>query len=202
MGYYTRVLSRNPMCVPFAELEAHLISHAIPATLAIETGSAEDWQELILAHAGGDEIAIIERNPITVDSLGEEEISEFVEEVQTCQPASSAAWLIEYFKSVQVIYTFQHLHGSNHSGGEDILAAIKHCIWNNGDAILQADHEGFTNEDGYHILWQFSAKATGKWWMALLLDGQWRRFAINLDNQQHRQAFLMGQVPSGAALPA
>lgn len=200
MGYYTRVLSRNPLCVPFSELEAHLISHAIPATLTIETGGANDWQELVLAHAGGGEIAIIERNPITADSLGEEEIAEFIDEVQTCQPASGATWLTEYFKSVKVIYAFQHLHGSNHSAGDKILDAIKHCIWGKGDAILQADHEGFTNEDGYHILWQFSDKATGKWWMAVLINGQWQKFAMYLENPQHRQTFFAGQVPLGALL--
>jgi hypothetical protein len=47
-------------------------------------------------------------------------------------------------------------------------------LWERGDAIIQADGEGFTNEDGYHIVWQFSDSVSGPWNMGVLQDGVWR----------------------------
>jgi hypothetical protein len=63
---------------------------------------------------------------------------------------------------------------------------------------LQADGEGFCDEDGFTILWQFANKATGEWNVGVLKDGHWVHFEMDLGNEQHRNAFLSGQVPSGA----
>jgi hypothetical protein len=66
---------------------------------------------------------------------------------------------------------------------------------------LQADNEGFFNEDGYHILWQFNESAEGDGWMAVLQDGQWIPFEMNRGNREQRQSFFEGQIPKGAKLP-
>jgi hypothetical protein len=42
------------------------------------------------------------------------------------------------------------------------------------------------------------ATATGAWNMGVLKDGRWLHFEMDLGNQQHRKAFLSGQVPAGA----
>jgi hypothetical protein len=70
-----------------------------------------------------------------------------------------------------------------------------------GEAIVQADGEGFTNEDGYHIIWDFSDQVTGPWWMAVLVNGRWVPFKMDLANRGHREAFLAGRVPAGVEFP-
>jgi hypothetical protein len=67
--------------------------------------------------------------------------------------------------------------------------------------ILQADGEGFSNEDGYLILWQFADTVDGDWNMAVLdKDGSWIRFQMNLGDPEQRAAFLKGRVPEGAKI--
>ncbi len=64
---------------------------------------------------------------------------------------------------------------------------------------MQADGEGFSNEDGDHVLWQFSEDVSGLWWMAVYREGAWCPFQMDLGNAEHRSAFFEGRVPPGTA---
>jgi len=44
----------------------------------------------------GQEIAIIEKNPVVEGQLGADELQEFMEEVADCKPESAARWLVQY----------------------------------------------------------------------------------------------------------
>ena len=76
--------------------------------------------------------------------------------------------------------------------GSNALHALRSKLWERGDAIIQADGEGFTNEEGYHIVWQFSDSVSGPWNMGVLQDGVWRHFSMDLGDPDHRAAFLKG----------
>jgi hypothetical protein len=78
------------------------------------------------------------------------------------------------------------------------VGELKAILWNQVGGIIQADAEGFTNEDGYQILWQFSDSVTGTWWMGVFQHGSWIHFEMDLGNRQHREAFLRGEMPAGA----
>ena len=75
------------------------------------------------------------------------------------------------------------------------LHALRSALWERGDAIIQADGEGFTNEEGYHIVWQFADAVSGPWKMGVLQDGVWQHFTMDLGDPDHRAAFLKGAVP-------
>jgi len=96
------------------------------------------------------------------------------------------------------VYAFQHLQGAETETGSAALHALRSSIWERGEAIIQADLEGFTNEDGYHIVWQFSDNVSGSWNMAVLQDGTWHHFKMDLGDYGHREAFLNGEVPPDA----
>lgn len=84
---------------------------------------------------------------------------------------------------------------------QEDLTPVREALWNRLGGIFQADYEGFSNEEGYGILWQFSDRASGTWWMALLAeDGSWLRFQVDLANRGHRAAFLAGEPPLGVAV--
>ena len=68
---------------------------------------------------------------------------------------------------MKTIYAFQHLQGAEIGEGSNALHALRAKLWERGDAILQADDEGFTNEEGYHIVWQFSDSVSGPWNMGV-----------------------------------
>jgi hypothetical protein len=138
---------------------------------------------------------VIERNPVSEGSVGEDDVAEFIEDTQDAKPESGVAWLHEYLASVKTIYAFQHLQGNEFEEGSSALHALRTKLWERGDAILQADSEGFTNEEGYHIVWQFSDSVSGPWNMGVLQDGVWRHFSMDLGDPDHRAAFLEGSVP-------
>ena len=195
MGYYIRVLGTEIAEIPIQRLR----ERASPALVESE-GDADSWQQLVLKHPDGSEIALIEKNPVVEGGLGAEELQEFLDEIPDYQPASAVIWLQSYLPKVKVVYAFQLLNGTNVGDGWSRLHAVYSAVWQGAGGILQADGEGFSNEDGYTILWQFGSKATGRWNVGVLVDGAWVHFEIDLGNQQHREAFWSGNIPSEVKL--
>jgi len=194
--YYSRVLTRQeeyPSCEDLAQL---LQADHPDFSLSIEEGTEEEWEVLLLASVDGVEIALIERNPVFEGSLGQDEIAEFIEDIQDCKPESAVEWLEEFMLSVRMIYAFQHLQGADLVEGGNALHALRAALWERGEAIIQADDEGFTNEDGYHILWQFTDAVSGPWNMGVLQDETWFHFTMDLGDPEHREAFLNGLIPA------
>lgn len=118
-------------------------------------------EHLTLRHKSGQEIAVIERNPVSEGELGADELQEFLDEVPHHKPDSAAAWLQKYLPTVKVIYAFQLLGGTDVDDGWTPLHRLYQAIWSHAGGILQADGEGFSNEEGYTILWQFAESVTG-----------------------------------------
>ena len=198
MGYYTRVLSKDEEIPSFEEL-AQLIRAEHPEyRLTIEEGSDEEWETLLLSGSDDVEVALIERNLIFDGSTGQDEIADFIENTQDCEPESGVEWLHEYLAEVRTIYAFQHLQGADTEEGSEALHTLRLGLWGRGESIIQADLEGFTNEDGYHIVWQFSDSVSGPWNMAILQDETWYPFKMDLGDPDHRTAFLNGEVPDDA----
>jgi len=193
MSYYIRVLGKNPDNISLS----HLRERAHPAPLKVSEGKDEDWEELVLTHESGQEIAFVEKNLVLKGQLGADELQEFINEVEHLKPKSAATWLTEFLPTVKVIYAFQLLSGTDHKNGWDILEALRTLISSHAPSIQQADGEGFSNEEGFHILWQFSDSAHGQWNMGVLRDGRWVHFEMDLGNREHREAFLRGELPRG-----
>ena len=200
MPYYTRVLSKQEESPTLDELAQFIRTEHPDFKLTVEDGSGEDgtgeeWESLLLSGNDGVEVAVIERNPVAEGSLGQDEIAEFIEDTRDCKPESGVQWLADYLAEVKTIYAFQHLQGSETVDGGNALHALRAMLWERGDAIIQADNEGFTNEDGYHIVWQFSDSVSGPWNMGVYKDGLWHHFKMDLGDPDHREAFFEGEVP-------
>jgi hypothetical protein len=176
MGYYIRVLGTNLDDIPLGRLQ----EVAQPTLLNIVKGNDDAWEQLALSHKSGQEIAIVERNPVIGGQLGADELQEFIEEVAHHKPESAATWLQQYLPRIKVIYAFQLLDGTNVDDGWSPLHRLHNAIWNHAGGILQADGEGFSDEDGYTILWQFSDTVNGQWNMGVLESGRWDSFRNGL----------------------
>jgi hypothetical protein len=195
MPYYTRVLSKDEESPSFEEL-AQLVRAGHPDyRLTVETGEEDEWEALLLSSVDEVEVAVVERNPVFDGSVGQDEIADFLEDLQECKPESGVQWLTEFLGEVKTIYAFQHLQGAEMEEGGNVLHALRSVLWERGDAIIQADNEGFTNEEGFHIVWQFSDSVSGPWNMGVLQDGTWHHFKMDLGDPDHRAAFLAGEVP-------
>lgn len=195
MGYYTRVLSKDDEFPTLDELAQSIRAEHPDYKLTLEDGTEEEWESLLLSGNDGVEVAVIERNPVADGSVGQDEVAEFIEDTLDCKPESGVQWLAEYLAEVKTVYAFQHLQGAETEGGSNVLHALRSAIWERGDAIIQADGEGFTNEDGYHIVWQFSDSVSGPWNMGVYKDNLWHHFKMDLGDPDHRAAFFEGEVP-------
>jgi hypothetical protein len=202
VAYYTRVLSKQEDFPSFEEL-ARLIRETHPDfKLSIESGEEEEWESLLLSSIDEVEVAVIERNPVYDGSTGQDEVADFLEEIQDCKPESGVAWLTDYLAEVKTVYAFQHLQGAEMEEGGNVLHALRSALWERGDAIIQADNEGFTNEEGFHIVWQFSDSVSGPWNMGVYKDDLWYHFKMDLGDPDHRAAFMAGEVPEDlSAIP-
>jgi hypothetical protein len=195
MAYYSRVLSKDAD-LPSADELARLIRDKHPDfRLTVESGDEDEWESLLLSGMDEVEVAVLERNPVFDGSTGQDEIADFIEDIQDCKPESGVEWLSDYLAEVKTVYAFQHLQGADTEEGGNVLHALRSALWERGDAIIQADGEGFTNEDGYHIVWQFSDSVSGPWNMGVYKDDLWYHFKMDLGDPEHRAAFLEGEVP-------
>jgi hypothetical protein len=193
--YYTRVLSKDEEFPAFEDLAEFVRAGHPDFKLVVEDGEEEEWETLLLVGNDEVEVAVLERNPVYDGSTGQDEIADFLEDLRDCKPESGVEWLTEYLGEVKTVYAFQHLQGAELVDGGNALHALRSHLWERGDAIIQADNEGFTNEEGFHIVWQFSDSVSGPWNMGVFQDGNWHHFKMDLGDPDHREAFLAGEVP-------
>lgn len=94
MGYYIRVLGKNPDDVSLNLLR----ERARPAVLNVSEGGDANWEQLVMTHESGQEIAIVERNLVIKGQLGADELKEFIDEVAHLKPESAATWLRQFLQ--------------------------------------------------------------------------------------------------------
>jgi len=200
MGYYIRVLGTSDPNIHIDDLINKLENEELIAKFSLEEKETIDnWTIINVKNSEGTDLMQIERNPVVDGELGKEELEEFREYIKAYKPTSAVNWLGKYFDKVKVIYAFQLLNASFDDNNFPIVTSIKSAIWNKTGGILQADNEGFSNEEGYHILWQFTDNVTGNWNMAVRnFFGNWINFTMDLGDQKQREEFLKGKVPKEA----
>lgn len=199
MPYYIRVLGETNPAIPVAKLNDYLHEQNLQATIEVDDGNEEDWSTLLVKDSTGQHIILIEKNLVLDGELGQEEIEEFKEDILNYKPVSAARWLVEYLRDVKVIYAFQILNSVDNDENWSIVGELKSIIWQTVKGIIQADNEGFTNKEGYHILWQFSDDVSGEWNMAVSdSHGRWSKFKMDLGDHAQRKEFWNGNVPKGA----
>lgn len=202
MGYYIRVLSKNDKPISIEQIKNRIKNDKIKVKVKVDDyKEGLNWEQFVVSHKDGREICVVERNDVTPGSLGQEELDEFLEDVINYEPKKSAKWLQAYLKDIKVIYTFQILSGADINDGWSAIHSIQGEIWGSNGGIMQSDGEGFTNEEGYHILWQFSDSVDGPWYMSILNDeGNWIKFKMDLGNINHRKSFIENKIPDDVEL--
>jgi hypothetical protein len=198
MGYFIRVFGKKDPDIPLSIINNKLNESGLQVSISVETGTDKSWELINISGEAGNDIVQIERNSTYGDSLGRDELIEFTEEIENCKPRTAVEWLKNFFQAVEVIYAFQVFDFSEHTKGWEVIGEIKNLLLSITKGISQADLEGFSNEEGYHILWQFSDSVEGDWHMAVLSpSNEWIKFKMDLGNKAHRATFMDGRVPKG-----
>ena len=190
MSHYIRILGTDDKKISYKSISGanKKIGH-----IGIEQGDLYNWTYIAVNNKDGN-ILTVEKNVVEKGSLGQQELEEFSNEIEDCFPKSAVNWLKMYFGKVKIIYTLKILNGAYKNDNWDIITSIQEIIWHHVGGILQADREGFSNEDGFHILWQFDEDVSGTWNMAILnKNNEWESFEMDLGNNEHREIFMEGK---------
>jgi hypothetical protein len=196
MSYFLRILSPATKPLGVAPVIQRLRDRQLKGIGLACSGPQAAWESLVLRQGQeGNVIAEVERLPVQPGSAGEQELARLMRVAEKAQPLSASAWLASFLPSVRTVWAVSLYNGLNEPGGWEALGAVKDAIWTQVGGIQYVSDEGFTNQDGYQITWEFARGATGTWWMAVMKEGAWTRFEVDLANPVHKAMFLNGQVP-------
>ncbi len=190
MSYYVRVLTPSAEIVPFAEIQKQ--GNAIQ----LISGTDSAWDKIEVYEPRNKLLAVIERLPVSSGSRGESELARLKDSLQGQLPINAREWINRFLSTVVTIYTFQLNTDGIKKQGWQTLGRIQNVLKDTLTGIIQADNEGYYNENGDYILWQMYAGAGGTIPAATLDEnGNWVKFTLNLNNYQAVEMFQQGTVP-------
>ncbi len=199
MAYYIRVLGLQDSDIHLDDLTVELKTAGLKAVFQLgESCEPRKWSMLEVRADHGAKLAQIERNRVAPGKLAQQELDEFRQIIRAHQPLSAVQWLDNYFGRITVVYAFRVLDAALLEDNFEIVSTLKTAIWARTGGLLQNDLEGFSNNHGDHILWQFPDDVTGDKYCAVLENGVWVRFRMDLADPFQRMAFWAGEVPQMA----
>ena len=198
MGDYLRLLTLSDRVIPLADVQRAAAAGAVWS----EDHPGTSGNYLALGPVAGDNAnlwATIERNPVGPNTLGAEEVAEFIDGLEAGGPPSAARWLSDYLESVRAIYAiriYPEAMGDNPDAFQAVFA-VRTAIRNAIGGIGQWDGLGFTNEDDRLIWCNPKTQPTGASAAAVLDEstGDWIDYDLNLEDPEDLAAFLRGQAP-------
>lgn len=201
MGDYLRLLTVNDREIPLANLQRAARSGAVwsvdhPGMLGnyLAVGPAPNVLQNVWA--------TIERNPVGPNTLGAEEVAEFLDRLDAGGPPSAVRWLSDYLESVRAIYAIRIYPEAIaiDPTATDCVYAIRTALREVVGGIGQWDCHGFTNEDDYLIWCDPAEHPHGKTTAAILDEstGEWIPFEVNLSDPEELSGFLRGEMPRAA----
>ncbi|MGO8897746.1 MAG: hypothetical protein ACLQU5_05285 [Isosphaeraceae bacterium] len=198
MGDYLRLLTVNDRDVPLATLQRAVPYGAVwpvehPGMLGnyLALGPEPNEQH--------DVWATVERNPVAPNTLGAEEVAEFIDSLDSGGPPSAVRWLSDYLETIRAIYAIRIYPEAilSHPDALDAVSAVRSTLHDAVGGIGQWDGHGFTNESDRLVWCDPRMDLTGKTRAAILDEstGDWIPFELDLDDQEELSAFLRGEIP-------
>jgi hypothetical protein len=201
MGDYLRLLTVTDREIPLANLQRAASVGSVwsvdhPGMLGNYLAIGPEM------HVLQDVWATVERNPVGPNTLGAEEVAEFIDRLDAGGPPSACRWLSDYLESVRAIYAIRIYPEAMREDPKalDAVYAIRTALRDALGGIGQWDGHGFTNEDDY-LIWCDPAENPQGLTTAAVLDestGEWTPFELNLSDPDALSAFLRGEIPRAA----
>ncbi|WP_165226398.1 hypothetical protein [Aquisphaera insulae] len=198
MGDYLRLLTINDREVPLATLQRAVPFGAVwsvdhPGTLGNYLAIGPEIHDL---HGVW---ATVERNPVAPNTLGAEEVAEFIDSLESGGPPSAVRWLSDYLETIRAIYAIRIYPESilKHPDALNAVFAVRSALHDAVGGIGQWDDHGFTNEND-HLVWCNPGMTLTGTTQAAILDestGEWASFELNLDDPEDLSAFVRGEIP-------
>ena len=198
MGDYLRLLTLSDRIIPLVDLQRAATTGAVwsvdhPGMLGnyLAIGPVLNENQNVWA--------TVERNPVGPNTLGAEEVAEFIDRLESGGPPSAVRWLADYLEGVRAIYAIRIYPDSMTTNEADafkavfaVRSALRHAI----GGIGQWDGLGFTNEEDRLIWTDPSMNPTGRSAAAILDEstGGWIPFDLELDDHDELELFVRGEI--------
>lgn len=190
MSYYVRLLTAAEKTVPFSEIKEQ------GNNIKLADGSDASWDKIKIYEPVDNLIAVVERQPVSAGSAVEDALSQLKTVLAESYPVNSREWLSQYLSKVKTIYSFQLLAENITKNGWPVMGRVQNLLKDNLTGIVQADNEGFYNEDGDYILWQMYEGAAGAIPAATMDEnGEWISYQLRLDDARAIEQFKQGIPP-------
>ncbi len=178
-------------------LQAALIDGEIESDVETSPGS---WTSLTLNLASGDPVVEIERYSAkdgTLEDKVQDTVRQLLDHKNPVKPTSAVKWLCQYMSQVKVLYEFRPLKANQTDQGWKLFYEVWTNLRQTLQGIVHLDEEGFTNEDGAQITWEYPGEETGDLKVAVLNEtGEgWIEYTIDLANREQVELFMAGKVP-------
>jgi hypothetical protein len=197
MGDYLRLLTADDHDVPLATLQ-----RAVPFGAVWSVDHPGMLGNYLALGPEADDLhhvwATIERNPVGPNTLGAEEVAEFLDSLEAGGPPSASRWLGDFMEGVREIYAIRLYPDAIRCRPQalDAVHAVRTALRDEVGGVGQWDGQGFTNEDD-RLVWISDASPLTGTVDAALLDestGLWIPFQLDLDDDHARAAFLRGEL--------
>lgn len=190
MGYNVRLLTSSTKVVPFTELMLDI------ETVKLVSGMDISWERIEIFNSEGSLISVLERNAVSPGSPAEASLTELKRSVERSYPVGAREWIIQYLTRIKTIYDFQLLTDNIKKDSWLVLGRVQNLLKDALTGIIQADNEGYYNENGDYILWQMYEGASGSVPAAILNEnGEWIKFELRLNDEKAIEQFKRGIVP-------
>jgi hypothetical protein len=197
MGDYLRLLTVSDRDIPLADLQRAASSGAVWSV--DHPGMLGNYLAIgPKIHENQNVWATVERNPVGPNTLGAEEVAEFIDSLEAGGPPSAVRWLSDFLESVRAIYAIRIYPDAMDKEPEasfQAVSAVRTALRQAVGGIGQWDGHGFTNEDDCLIWTAPSLSPSGRRPAAILDEstGRWTTFELDLDDTEALQLFLNGE---------
>ena len=192
MSEFARLITKSEKEINFGNIDEVL--HGTDMELEVEKDGNGNWRKIILKRNDFNQILSV----ITKAENLEDEKKLLIDGLKDSEPANAAEWVKEYIEEAKNIYKFEIMEGSEDQYGWYTLESVREAIWEEVEGILQNDGEGYRNEEGFFIVWQFEYEVEGPYEAAVMdKKGKWHCFEMELENEEHVLQFKNGKVPQG-----
>ena len=197
MGDYLRLLTVSDRDIPLADLQRAASSGAVWSV--DHPGMLGNYLSIgPKIHENQHVWATVERNPVGPNTLGAEEVAEFIDSLEAGGPPSAVRWLSDYLESVRAIYAIRIYPDTMVDDPQalDAVYAVRTALRQAVGGIGQWDGLGFTNEDDRLIWTDASLHPSGRSSAAILDEssGRWVNMELDLDDPDALELFLRGEV--------
>ena len=159
-----------------------------------------DWKIITLFLESGEPVVEIEKFSEQEDTLKDAiqfTVRNLLDDHNPVKPESAVRWLCQFMTRVKVLYEFRPMQGIKQDKGWLLFNEVWTNLRESLQGIVHLDEEGFTNQQGAQITWEYPGDETGDLKVAVLDESgeQWIEYTMDLANQEHKQLFMAGKAP-------